>query len=47
MWTVITGFVANLTAGSGAEAALGALIPFFIVLGVVLSIIYAALRKGQ
>lgn len=44
MWTTITGFVANIT-GEGPEAALAALIPFFIVLGLLLMIIAGALKK--
>lgn len=47
MWTTITGFVTTLSAGTGPEAALADLIPFFLVLGVVLGIIYGALRKGR
>ena len=45
MWATITGFITTLTAGTGPEAALGGLIPFFIVLGVVLMIIAGALKK--
>ena len=47
MWTTITGFVTTLSGGTGPEAALADLIPFFLVLGVVLGIIYGALRKGR
>lgn len=47
MWTTITGFVTTLAGGTGPEAALADLIPFFLVLGVVLGIIYGALRKGR
>ena len=47
MWTTITGFVTTLSGGTGPEAALADLIPFFLVLGVVLGIIYGALRKAR
>ena len=47
MWTTITGFVNTLSTGNGPEAALADLIPFFLVLGVVLGIIYGALRKAR
>jgi hypothetical protein len=47
MWTTITGFVTTLSDGTGPEAALADLIPFFLVLGVVLGIIYGALRKAR
>ena len=44
MWTTITGFVANIT-GTGPEAALAGLIPFFIVLGLLIMIVGGALKK--